>query len=107
MIETRNAEAAGAVAQIDLEAYRIERGLSYRELAELIGASTPSRARAWALGLERPRDDQELEIERVTGGRVGIWAMREKRLAHRREAAERAAESVGGTPPDRSRDEAA
>lgn len=95
---------ATAVPQVDLETYRIEKGLTYRELADLIGASTPARARAWALGFDRPNDAQELVIERVTGGRVGVFAMREKRLQHRRDAEGRAARDLGS---GRSRDEAA
>ena len=70
---------------VDLEAYREERGMTWAELAEMVGARYPRQARAWAKGIERPDAERQDWIVKVTGGRVSIYAMHLKRLAWERQ----------------------
>ena len=65
---------------IDLEAFRVERGLTWKQLAELIGARNPGQAHVWALGKVRPGAQRLQQIAAATGGRVGVYAMHCKRL---------------------------
>lgn len=73
-----------STAELDLEGWRRKEGLTYAELAVRIGATNARQARAWALGLERPR---AIAIERIvgaTGGEVTVHAMHVRRLAWER-----------------------
>ena len=69
---------------MDLEAWRTERKLIYRDLADLIGASSPAKARAYALGEAWPRPEQ---LERIRQRCVGVdlYQMHQKRLQWVRE----------------------
>lgn len=65
---------------LDLEAYRREQNLTYRDIAERIGVSTPTRARMYALGEVWPRDPEVLDrIVEMSGGAVTIEAMHRRR----------------------------
>jgi hypothetical protein len=66
---------------LDLEEFRLARGLSYRKLASLIGSNHASQTRAWALGEARPDADQLDEIVKSTNGAVTIEAMHRRRLS--------------------------
>ena len=66
---------------IDLEEFRLAKGLSYRKLASLIGSTHASQARCWAIGESRPDADQVEAIIRRTEGAVSVEAMHKKRLA--------------------------
>lgn len=75
----------GVVAEtVDLEVYRMEAGLTWGALADLIGASSPRQARAWAKGIERPDAERIEVIVRATGGRVSVFDLHRKRLAYER-----------------------
>jgi hypothetical protein len=71
----------GARRGIDLEEFKLARGLSYRKLASLIGSTHASQARCWAIGESRPDADQLELIIRKTDGAVSVEAMHQKRLA--------------------------
>lgn len=70
---------------MDLETYRTANGLTWAALADLIGASSPRQARAWALGEERPDEMRIAHIETVTGGVVSVHAQHRKRLEWERQ----------------------
>ncbi len=64
---------------MDLEAWRKSQGLVYRDVAELIGASSPGKARQYALGGSWPREDQLARIlDRCSG--IDLFAMHQRRL---------------------------
>lgn len=66
---------------LDLEQYRQERKLTYRALADLIGVPQAKQARAYALGLQWPRDPSILDhIVAQTGGLVTVEAMHRRRV---------------------------
>jgi len=66
---------------VDLETFRVERDLTYRELAEMVGARSPRQARGWAIGEEWPQTAAAID-RIVTGsdGRVSVFAMHQRRL---------------------------
>lgn len=76
---------------LDLEQFRLAKGLSYRRLAALIGSSHASQTRSWALGESRPDADQMEVIIRRTDGIVTIEAMHKRRLAWLKEKNKRVA----------------
>ena len=65
---------------MDLEQFRLDRGLSYRQLAALLGQTHASKTRGWALGAARLEADELECIIRVTGGAVTLEAMHRRRL---------------------------
>lgn len=66
---------------VDLETYRVGEDLTYRELAELVGAKSPRQVRGWAIGEEWPQSAVTLDrIVTATDGRVSIFAMHQRRL---------------------------
>lgn len=70
---------------MDLEEFRIAKGLSYRQLGALIGANHASKVRSWAFGEARPDADQMEAIVIKTDGAVTIEAMHQRRLSWLRE----------------------
>jgi hypothetical protein len=73
------------VDETDLDTWRRTRGLTWSEIAGLIGASSPRQARAWGLGIERPSATQQARIAERTGGAVSVFVMHRVRLAWERE----------------------
>ena len=73
-----------ASADMDLESYKQAEGMTWHQVAMLIGATSPRQARAWALGSERPSSCRADHIETVTQGRVTVHAMHLRRLAWER-----------------------
>lgn len=66
---------------VDLDTYRKSHGLTWRQLAERIGAATETQARRWALGMEWPRDPERLEaICKACGHEVDVYSMHLRRL---------------------------
>ena len=66
----------------DLEAYRRDKGLSYRKLGALIGCNHAGQTRSWALGEVWPDADKLQRIVEATQGAVTVDAMHRRRLAH-------------------------
>lgn len=83
---------------LDLEEWRKEQGLTYEALAEALCVSNASRARAYALGIERPPSEVVERILRISDGRVGLLAMHQRRMAYLRSRPQRGIEqrSTGG-----------
>lgn len=80
-----SADLAEQAADLDLEEFRRAQGLSYRQLAELLGSSHASKTRDWAIGAARPEADQMEYIVQRTGGVVTVDAMHRRRLQWLRE----------------------
>ncbi len=55
---------------MDLECWRAQRKITYRELADLIGVSQAAMARRYALGEQWPRSETVERIFRATDGNV-------------------------------------
>lgn len=81
----------------DLETFRKQQGLTYVQLAALIGASSAGAARAYALGVTWPREARMDEILRRAEG-VDLHAMYERRRAWLRDNPRR---SLDGKPKRR------
>ncbi len=64
---------------MDLEAFRIKRGLSYADLAQLIEVNQAKQARSYALGHSWPRATQLEKIISAAKG-VSLAAMHKRRL---------------------------
>ena len=78
---------------VDLESFRQSRGMTYAELASLLGISQARQASAYARGEKWPRPELLQRIIDRTGGEVSVDAMHQTRLAAvRNEAAPQAAE---------------
>ena len=73
------------VESISLDAWRERQGLTWRELAERIGAKTAGQAQAWALGRVKPSARRIEAIRLATDGAVDAWSMHRVRLAWERE----------------------
>lgn len=69
-----------AAMSMDLETYRRSRGLTWRQLQALVGASSESQVRRWALGIEWPRADRLDAICKATGNEVDVYSMHLRRL---------------------------
>lgn len=65
---------------VGLAEWRTERGLTWRELAEVIGAKTAGQAQAWAIGSAKPSAERIERIRIETGGRVDAYSMHQVRL---------------------------
>jgi hypothetical protein len=78
-------DAIARARGLDLEEFRLAKGLSYRKLASLIGSGHASQTRAWAIGESRPDADQMETIIRRTDGVVTVEAMHLRRLTWLRE----------------------
>ena len=64
---------------MDLESYRKEKKLTYRELRERLGWDCDeSNVRRIARGLEWPKPDRLVAIIELDGGRVSLRAMMER-----------------------------
>ena len=68
--------------ELDLEEYRRTKGLTYWELAELLGLTQNRHAMRWALGESWPDADKLQRIVEATQGAVTVDAMHRRRLAH-------------------------
>ena len=64
---------------MDLEEFRVWKGLTYDELADFLGLTQNRQALAYALGETWPKTDRLTDILRRTEGRVTILAMHERR----------------------------
>ena len=64
---------------MNLEEYRLEKGLSYEELAELLGLTQNRQAQAYALGETWPKTERLEVILKKTEGLVTILAMHHRR----------------------------
>lgn len=65
---------------MDLDAYRQKHGLSWSQLAGLIGVKQAKQARAYGLGHQWPRPERLEAILRATKGAVTIDDMHRRRL---------------------------
>jgi hypothetical protein len=65
---------------MDLESYRLKRGLSYIELATALGLTQRRQAMAYALGEIWPKAQRLEEIIRWSSGEVSIDAMHARRI---------------------------
>ncbi len=65
---------------IDLEQFRRERGLTYQQLADLLGIKQNRQAIAYARGETWPGTEMLEQIREKTGGAVDIFAMHQRRL---------------------------
>lgn len=85
---------------MDLEQFRLEKGLTYDQLADLIGLTQNRQAQAYALGETWPKTERLDVILRKTDGLVTILAMHERRrrwlASHKRQRR--------ALPPTRGRD---
>ena len=71
---------------MDLEQWRIARGLTYRQLAELLGIPSTSQAQRIALGHEAARTERVEIIRMVTDEQVSLFSMHQRRMAWLRES---------------------
>jgi transcriptional regulator with XRE-family HTH domain len=67
---------------MNLEEYRVAKGLSYRKLGALINYSHASRVRLWCLGENYPDADVLEKIFEATDGEVTVEAMYRQRLMY-------------------------
>jgi len=66
---------------MDLEQYRQNHGLTYQQLADLLGVRQSKQAHAWALGTNWPLSERLQKILRKTKGEVTIEDMHARRMA--------------------------
>lgn len=74
---------------MDLEGYRINRSMTYTQLAELIEVNQAKQARSYALGHSWPRSTQLQTILQRTKGAVTLEDMHKRRLDFLQHAEER------------------
>lgn len=81
---------------MDLEQFRVARGLSYAKLATLIDETLAAKVRGWALGHGWPQADKLEVIFAATGGAVSLAEMHRRRLEWLRDGGvgERSAKTV-------------
>lgn len=96
--DKKKTKARRCAAGVSLDVFRRRRGLTWQDLAALIGATSARQARAWALGEERPNAMRIDFIQTATGGEVTVDAMYQVRLAYERRHAV-AIEHVQRTKP--------
>ena len=72
-------DASEILLSMDLEEFRIDRGLSYEELARVIGLTQNRQAQAYALGETWPKTERLEIILKKTDGLVTILAMHQRR----------------------------
>ncbi len=84
---------------MDLEEWRNANGLLYRDVASRIGASSPSKARQYALGEAWPRPEQLDRILSACSG-VELFSMHRRRLAWVRENRREIKRSVRTEPAE-------
>lgn len=73
--------------RMDLETFRTRRGLSYKELADLIEVTQPKQARSYAIGQSWPRSAQLEKILLKAKG-VTLTAMHRRRVCFLRQIEE-------------------
>lgn len=69
------AESSTARPLPDLEGFKRAEKLRWQDLAEMIGANSPSQAYKWATGKDFPGAARLYDIRDRLGGRVSVEAM--------------------------------